>query len=407
MAQVARFRLKRSGLEATAAVRPHSLSLTFGSDRVYSFDLSGRLLSSFERGVYYRRGLDHSLIRKERRAGEYVVERIPADKAFATYERIYAPLIEAVEELASGLVDCGEYEESRRTVDSVLGAIASEPSDLAADAERFRRVYTPVAILPPDQYLALVLQVTEGCSYNRCRFCHFYRDRPFRVKGLPEFRQHLDTVIEYFGPGLSVRQSVFLADANALVAEPLKLEPMVEVIRDRFFSRSVAGFKPRGIYSFVDSFHTEFEDLDVWRRYRELGLRRVYMGVESGNDELLATMGKPSTASSTREAAEILKASGIELGAIVITGLGGRAYAERHVSDTIKLLNSLMLDGNDLVLFSPYVADYTGVEMEEFAPSLSEHECDMQRKRITAGLRFPESSEGPRMADYSLREFVY
>jgi radical SAM superfamily enzyme YgiQ (UPF0313 family) len=54
---------------------------------------------------------------------------------------------------------------------------------LEGEAGPFRNsIYKPVSILPPDQYLALVVQATEGCSYNECSFCTFYRDRPFRIK---------------------------------------------------------------------------------------------------------------------------------------------------------------------------------------------------------------------------------
>ena len=71
-------------------------------------------------------------------------------------------------------------------MDAALDALARitawSPSRLAEDAARFRQIYKPVSILPPDQYLSIVLQATEGCSYNRCTFCTFYRDRPFRIK---------------------------------------------------------------------------------------------------------------------------------------------------------------------------------------------------------------------------------
>ncbi len=59
-----------------------------------------------------------------------------------------------------------------------------------SDAARFAEVYSPIGILPPDQYLALVLQATVGCSFNTCTFCDLYH-QPFRIKTPDEFRQHL------------------------------------------------------------------------------------------------------------------------------------------------------------------------------------------------------------------------
>jgi hypothetical protein len=80
---------------------------------------------------------------------------------------------------------------------------------LEADAARFARIYRPVSILPPDQYLALVIQATEGCSYNRCTFCDFYRDRPFRIKSAVELRHTLREVVDFFGEAMGLRGRCF------------------------------------------------------------------------------------------------------------------------------------------------------------------------------------------------------
>ena len=103
-------------------------------------------------------------------------------------------------------------EEVAQALGSVRGYAA-----LDEDAARFRSIYTPVAILPPDQYLAVVVQATEGCSWNRCTFCDFYRQQPFRIKGDGEFRSHVGDVVSFFGTAIGLRRSIFLADANALV----------------------------------------------------------------------------------------------------------------------------------------------------------------------------------------------
>ena len=103
---------------------------------------------------------------------------------------------------------------------------------LQADARRFGEIYRPVSILPPDQYLALVVQATEGCSYNQCTFCDFYRDRPFRVKSADELRAHIAAVQAFFGPALGLRKSLFLADANALVVPMPRLRAWLDVIAE-------------------------------------------------------------------------------------------------------------------------------------------------------------------------------
>ncbi len=150
---------------------------------------------------------------------------------------------------------------------------------LQADAGRFAEVYRPVSILPPDQYLALVLQATEGCSYNRCTFCDFYRDRPFRVKSADELRTHIAAVRAFFGPALGLRKSLFLADANALVAPMPRLRAWLDVIAEERILPAGAG-----IYSFMDAFDVQRKTPDEWAELAARGLRRVYIGMETGDD---------------------------------------------------------------------------------------------------------------------------
>ena len=123
------------------------------------------------------------------------------------------------------------------------------------------------AFLPPDQYLALVVQATEGCSYNQCTFCDFYRDRPFRVKSADELRAHIAAVRAFFGPALGLRKSLFLADANALVVPMPRLRAWLDVIaEDRLLSVDA------GIFSFMDAFDVQRKTADEWAELAARGL---------------------------------------------------------------------------------------------------------------------------------------
>ena len=103
---------------------------------------------------------------------------------------------------------------------------------LDKDRQRFEEIYTPIGILPPDQYLALVLQATHGCSHNACTFCTFYRGIDFSIKSPDAFRSHVAAVIDFFGPALSMRRSIFLADANALVISMPRLVALLDVLSE-------------------------------------------------------------------------------------------------------------------------------------------------------------------------------
>lgn len=393
--------------------RPQSLSITLDFDRVYTFDRSGRLVSFFDAGTFYRRGLDHRLLRKTRGSNRtWHVEALTAESARSTYRAILDPIAEVVTELAGGASshsNTPEHDEARSRARRLLAELPLLDSfALARDGERFREVYSPVAILPPDHYLALVVQVTEGCSHNKCQFCTLYRDVPFRVKSAGELDLHLDAIIRFFGPGISLRQSLFLGDANALVVESSRLMDYLERIRARFTGDGApAGYRPRGIYSFVDSFHTGFDQPATWREFAKRGLSGVYLGVESGSDELLAAMNKPSSRDATLAAVTVLKNAGLKVGVILMAGLGGEAWAELHRKETAKLLSQLPLDRRDLVYFSPYQEGEPNAPMSAFKPELSDagrtHQIESWMQAVARG----PAATRPRTAVYSLREYIY
>ncbi len=79
----------------------------------------------------------------------------------------------------------------------------------AADGDllQFRELYHDIPILPPDQYNALVLLASDGCRYNKCTFCNFYRGVPYRPRTWDEFRQHVDAAVAYYGPALAARRT--------------------------------------------------------------------------------------------------------------------------------------------------------------------------------------------------------
>ncbi len=327
----------------TVRIRSQAINLLVGAEEPsYSFDLAGRLIGAFVAGVNYRRGLDNRVLSK-RRGPAGVRERrwLSPDEARAFLTDVYG-LAERI---------------AQATAEPRLTVLQGWDWDaLQADAERFAEVYRPVSILPPDQYLALVLQATEGCSYNQCTFCDFYRDRPFRIKSPDELRAHIAAVRAFFGPAIGLRRSLFLADANALVAPMPRLRAWLDVIAEARILSSDAG-----IYSFMDAFDVQRKTPDEWAELAARGLRRVYIGMETGDDALLRWLRKPGTAADVIEAVALLKAAGVAASVIVMTGIGGERYAESHVCGTIAALNAMPLGAGDIIYFSPFV-DQPGSE---------------------------------------------
>ncbi len=410
--------------------RPGVVNLQIAlAEPVYTFDARGRLVSGFVDGRNYRRSLDNRVLMKWREDGRRKRRWLSDEESQGFVESAYELARRALR-----AIEAGEYRVlpgPRSSADSVpfvrkaLEAVAPWSWEkLQEDARWFRRVYKPVSILPPDQYMALVLQATEGCWYNKCTFCTFYRDRKFRIKSREEFRQHIAQVKEFFGPALPLKKSLFLADANALMISYRSLVEMMEEIHHEFEvmpggltpaeqaawrREHPAGFK--GIYSFIDAFNVGRKTVEQWHSLSEMGLHRAYIGMESGHDPLLRFLRKPGTAEDVLNAVRDLKAGGVAGGVIVLVGAGGDRYAAGHVADTIRLLNEMPLDRGDFIYFSEFVAlpgaPYLDIVSRERIRPLSEEEMKAQEMAIREGYRPPDPENRPKFSVYDIREFIY
>ncbi len=388
----------------TLRLRPTAINLLVGdAEPSYSFDLAGRLIGAYVGGLNYRRSLDNRVLSKW-------------SGPDGTRQRRWLTGDEATRFLTAAY-DLADRA-ARATGDPRLAVLQGwDEAALAADAERFATVYRPVSILPPDQYLALVLQATEGCSYNRCTFCDFYRDRPFRIKSADELRAHIAAVRAFFGPAIALRKSLFLADANALVAPMGRLRAWLDVIEaagllPQSGGLPVASGGPRAtIYSFIDAFDVHRKSLADWQELADRRLRRVYIGMETGDDALLRFLRKPGTAADVIEAVRLIKQAGIAASVIIMTGIGGETGAAAHESATIAALNAMPLTAGDIVYFSPFV-DSPGSEYGALAAAagirpLTTPKMTEQEARIRAALRPERPARPPQYAKYDIREFVY
>ena len=407
-----------------------ALTLSFDELQVYTFDLAGRLYGAFDHGVNYRRGLDGRVLARWREGGERKRKWLGEEEVRAFLERMRGEIEKVISDqysVISGL----ESEDAAKTLD--VGRWTLDVSnqlervvdfDYEADVRRFHQVYRPISILPPDQYQALVLQATEGCSFNTCTFCALYRDRPFRIKSPEEFEGHVRDVLDFFGPGVSMRRSIFLADANALIIPQRRLLPLMTIVARAFpilpedasaeARREWLRRDPRamtGVFAFVDGLSAERKTVADFGELQALGLRRVYIGLESGHEPLLAWLRKPSTAAEMVDAVGRMKAAGLQVGVIVLLGVGGHRFDRGHVADTAAALNAMPLDGGDIIYFSPFEPDprapYLSIGRAEGVELPTSEFMDAQRTRILARLTLPLPPAGPKRVPYNLADFVY
>jgi hypothetical protein len=247
-------------------IKPSSLSLSIDENEVYAFDLLGRLLTAWIADQTFVRTLENRVIKKwwdpfRRRCWKNIEELGPEPKR-QFLEKTSARVTEVCTLLLANQVkwaDSNAY--GQEQVTKWLGRVAGwDYERLENERQKFYSVYTPVRILPPDQYFSLVLQITEGCRWNRCTFCDFYRDSQFRIKSDEEFQRHIASVKEFFGEAIRLRRSVFLGAANALFLPQERLLNVFDQINQQFWivsseSQGVSGEHLfHGIFSFIDGF---------------------------------------------------------------------------------------------------------------------------------------------------------
>lgn len=406
----------------TLYVRPQAINLLLGQTDSFSFDCSGRPIGAFWDGVTYRRSLENRWLAKwaergngHRQRQRRWLEPAEARSLLSQGHRIAREMRTAI---AAGharpLRDGMLGEEGQSLAIAALDRVLAWDWDaLEADRERFLRVYKPIGILPPDQYLSLVLQATEGCSHNACTFCTFYRDRPFRIKTPEEFAAHIQAVLDFFGPAIALRRTIFLGDANALVIPFPRLEALFEVM-NRMLSIAPARSGPHtfaGVYSFMDAFHVHRKSAAEWQMLHERGLRRVYIGMESGDDSLLRFLNKPGSAADVVSAVQRLKEAGVAVSVIILLGAGGELYFDAHVQNTVRTVNAMPLERGDLIYFSDLVelpgSAYTAIAQSAGIQPLSEPRMREQERQIRMGFRWRDPSNPPQISRYDIREFLY
>ena len=381
--------------QVTVTLKSNALNLfEQAQENLWTYDLSGRLMGMYVDGENYRRSLDDRFYHKYRITHTDEVFRQVDEVDHQTADPLINRGIQLLKQVEQSLPD---------DFKSMASLICAQcPAALKKDGEVFRQIYQPITILPPDQYLALVVQLTIGCNYNRCIFCNFYRDRKFRIRSTEDFRQHLISVKSFMGAGLSTRRSIFLADANALVIPQDRLLIQLAQVRE-FFPEL------EQLYSFIDVFTGIRKDRQDFAQLREMGIRRVYLGVESGDAELLELLNKPQLTEDIITLARELKEGGIQLGVILLAGAGGIRFHRQHLEQSLKLIDTLSLGQGDMVYISEFYdtnPEYEAVLKHRGIPIPSRQETRRCSNEFGSRLK-PLRQKGIKIGVYDIQQFVY
>ncbi|MBC7977947.1 MAG: radical SAM protein [Myxococcales bacterium] len=184
---------------------------------------------------------------------------------------------------------------------------------------------------PPSEADSYILQATIGCSWNACVYCDMYREKEFRVRTLDETLQDIAAARDELGPQLG---KVFVADGDALI---LPVDHWLTVLR------ALAAAFPR--LSRVSCYATAGNVLqksdDELRALRAAGLRRIYIGPESGDDVTLKRIAKGATFADHAAAADKARRAGIEQSVIVMLGVAGTERSDEHAHRTAELVTAM------------------------------------------------------------------
>jgi radical SAM superfamily enzyme YgiQ (UPF0313 family) len=188
--------------------------------------------------------------------------------------------------------------------------------------------YEGMIFRPPSEADSLILQVTVGCSYNRCTFCSAYQGKRFRIKSFEEIQEDVDEVSPY-----KIRR-VFLADGDALSIPQKGLLQILSYLKAR-----LKGLERVGIYANAkDILRKDVEEL---KALKDLGLGIVYLGLESGDPGVLRRIKKNATVDQLIRAGKRVKESKILLSVTVILGIGGVEGSQAHAAETGRVLSAM------------------------------------------------------------------
>jgi radical SAM superfamily enzyme YgiQ (UPF0313 family) len=191
--------------------------------------------------------------------------------------------------------------------------------------------YERVIIRPPSEANSFLLPVTIGCSHNKCTFCGTYTGIKFRIRPLEDIKRDIDKVAQHYSWSL---RRVFLENGDALIAPQHRLVEVLKYLNEKFPHLDRIGTYATPQAGLIKS-------VDELKELNRLGLKIAYMGVETGDEELLKKIDKGANYDQIVEAGRKIKQAGITLSVTVILGLGGIEGSKNHALKTAKILSDI------------------------------------------------------------------
>lgn len=197
----------------------------------------------------------------------------------------------------------------------------------------FDEVYVEPLYRPPSEALSLIIQITVGCSHNKCTFCGMYKGKNFRVKSMERIKKEID----FFRENVRYAERIFLADGDALILSFDKLKEIISYINEKFPERTRISMyaSPKAI---------QLKTVEELRALKEMGVTLLYLGVESGSDKVLKDIQKGVTKSEMIEVGKKIKKAGIGLSVTAIAGIAEEENSLEHAVETAQVISQINPD---------------------------------------------------------------
>lgn len=186
---------------------------------------------------------------------------------------------------------------------------------------------------PPSEANSLIFQVTLGCSFNQCSYCDMYRTKEYSERPWEEIQMEIDITSKLYPD----TKRIFLADGDAINLSTKRLVEILEYINKKFtaLERVSSYAMPKNL---LQKTPTELKTL------RTVGLKMLYVGIESGSDKVLKKITKGATYKTIVESCKKAKESNYVLSCMIILGLGGKKYTYEHIEETAKIISEISPD---------------------------------------------------------------
>lgn len=185
-------------------------------------------------------------------------------------------------------------------------------------------------IRPPSEANSILLQVTVGCSRNKCTFCGTYRGERFRIKPDPIIMQDIEFAARY----CRQQRRVFLCDGDALIIPHKRLLKILQTIRERLPWVTRIG-------TYANAKSLKMKSPQELQALKDHGLGIAYMGLETGDDVTLKKISKGAAAADMIAMGKKARDAGIKLSLTVLLGIAGRQRSQVHAVETGRVLSAI------------------------------------------------------------------